>query len=60
VNAAEQANTIEMTSKIAAVVNLFRSYFPNVAADLNPWLKNAETEEFDDPNANVSADYAHL
>ena len=50
-NAAEQANTIEMTSKIAAVVNLFHSYFPGISVDLNPWIKNAETEEFDDPNA---------
>jgi hypothetical protein len=51
VNAAQQANSIEMTSKIAAIVNLFRSYFPDVSADLKPWIENEETKEFDDPNA---------
>jgi hypothetical protein len=38
-NAAEQANSVERVSKIAAVVNL------------SPWLKNAETAKFDDPHS---------
>lgn len=50
-NAAEQANSIETVSKIAAVVNLFKSQFPTTSADLTPWLKNAETAKFDDMDA---------
>ncbi|NJO40255.1 MAG: hypothetical protein HC769_11165 [Cyanobacteria bacterium CRU_2_1] len=37
-NANEQANSIERVSKIAAVVNLFRSQFPEASADLRPWV----------------------
>ncbi|MBW4630225.1 MAG: hypothetical protein KME49_33125 [Brasilonema octagenarum HA4186-MV1] len=50
-NAAEQGNSVEIVSKIAAVVNLFRSQFPDSSADLSPWLKNSETEKFDDPHS---------
>jgi mRNA-degrading endonuclease HigB of HigAB toxin-antitoxin module len=50
-NAAEQANSVERVSKIAAVVNLFKSQFPQITADLSPWLKNAETAKFDDPHS---------
>jgi len=34
VNAAEQANSIEFASKIAAVVGLFKAEFPDLRADL--------------------------
>ena len=48
-NAAEQAKSIPIVSKIAAVVNLFHSQFPEVLTDFNPWVKNSETVKFDDP-----------
>ena len=35
VNAAEQARNIELTSKIAAVVNLFKSEFPDAKLFFN-------------------------
>lgn len=50
-NAAEQANSIEIASKIAAVVNLFQSEFPDTSVDLSPWLNDAETAKFDDPHS---------
>lgn len=50
-NAADKANSVEIVSKIAAVVNLFQSQFPEAAADLSPWVQNAETEKFDDPDS---------
>ncbi|NJK49908.1 hypothetical protein HC931_18785 [Candidatus Gracilibacteria bacterium] len=50
-NAAEQATSIEMVSKIATIVNLFKSEFPDTLADLNPWIKNSETEKFIDPDS---------
>jgi hypothetical protein len=51
VNAAELANSVEIVSKIAAIVNLFKSEFPDTSADLNPWLHNAETAKFDDAHS---------
>jgi hypothetical protein len=51
VNAAEQANSVEKVSKIAAVVNVFRSEFSEASVDLSPWVKSAETEKFDDPDS---------
>lgn len=50
-NAAEQANSVDKVSKIATVVNLFKAQFPEATVDLSPWLKNAETAKFDDPDA---------
>lgn len=50
-NASEQAKSIEFLSKIATVVNLFTSEFPDTSVDLSPWLKNAETAQFDDPHS---------
>ncbi len=50
-NAAEQASSVEKLSQIAAVVNLFKSQFPDIVADLSPWVKNAETAKFDDPHS---------
>lgn len=50
-NAAEQAKSLETTSKIAAIVNLFKSEFPDARADLKPWANNAETREWVDPDS---------
>ncbi|TVP63628.1 MAG: hypothetical protein EA343_07925 [Nodularia sp. (in: Bacteria)] len=48
-NANEKVNSWQMVSKIATVINLFKTEFPDSMADLSPWLKNPETEKFDDP-----------
>jgi len=37
-NATEQATNIEIASKIATIVNVFKNTFPEVSADLSPWL----------------------
>ncbi len=50
-NAAEQAIGLEVTTKIAAVVNLFKSEFPDAKADLKPWANDPETRELVDPNS---------
>lgn len=50
-NAAEQATNIEFTSKIAAVVNLFKSEFPDARADLKPWVNDQSTKELVDPES---------
>ncbi|MBD0267768.1 MAG: hypothetical protein ICV77_05670 [Cyanobacteria bacterium Co-bin8] len=50
-NAAEQANSIEFASKIAAVVSLFKAAFPDLRADLKPWANDAETRELVDPDS---------
>lgn len=51
VNAAEQANTIEFASKIAAVVGLFKATFPDLRADLKPWSNDRETQNLVDPDS---------
>jgi hypothetical protein len=51
VNAAEQATNIDLTSKIAAVVNLFKSQFPDAKADLKPWANDPNTRELVDPDS---------
>ncbi|MEA5516613.1 hypothetical protein [Nodularia sp. UHCC 0506] len=48
-NANEKVNSWQMVSKLATVINLFKTEFPDSVADLSPWLKNPETEKFDDP-----------
>ncbi|NJP10422.1 MAG: hypothetical protein HC866_13890 [Leptolyngbyaceae cyanobacterium RU_5_1] len=50
-NAAEQAKSLEITSKIAAVVNLFKSEFPDARADLKPWVNDPDTRELVDPDS---------
>lgn len=50
-NAAEQANNFELASKIAAVVNLFKSAYPEIKADLQPWRNDPETQELVDPDS---------
>jgi hypothetical protein len=51
VNAAEQATNLELASKIAAVVNLFRLEFPDATSDLKPWKNDPETRELVDPDS---------
>jgi len=50
-NAAEQAKGLEVTTKIAAVVNLFKSQFPDAKADLTPWKNDPDTQELVDPDS---------
>ncbi|MBE9117547.1 hypothetical protein IQ249_16740 [Lusitaniella coriacea LEGE 07157] len=50
-NAAEQAKGIQIATKIAAVVNLFRSEFPDAKADLKPWRNDPDTREWVDPDS---------
>lgn len=51
VNAAEQANSIEFASKIAAVVGLFKAEFPDLRADLKPWANDPDTRDWVDPDS---------
>ncbi|HEY9905006.1 MAG TPA: hypothetical protein V6D43_21665 [Candidatus Sericytochromatia bacterium] len=50
-NAAEQARSLQVASKIAAVVNLFKSEFPDAKADLKPWHNDPGTRELVDPDS---------
>ncbi|MEA5452759.1 hypothetical protein VB780_29580 [Leptolyngbya sp. CCNP1308] len=50
-NAAEQANSIEFASKIAAVVGLFKAEFPDLRADLKPWANDPDTRDLVDPDS---------
>ncbi len=50
-NAAEQAKSLETTSKIAAVVNLFKAEFPDARSDLKPWANDPDTRELVDPDS---------
>ena len=50
-NAAEQAIDLALASKIASVVNLFKSELPAIRADLKPWRNDPETRELVDPDS---------
>ncbi len=50
-NASEKANGLETTTKIATVVNLFKSLFPDAKADLKPWNNDPETRSMVDPHS---------
>lgn len=50
-NAAEQATTIEFASKIATVVRLFKSEFPDLRVDLKPWTNDSDTRSLVDPDS---------
>lgn len=50
-NAAEQATSIEFTSKIAAIVGLFKEAFPDLRVDLKPWANDQETRNLVDPDS---------
>jgi len=51
VNAAEQAIGLELATKIAAVVTLFKAQFPDARADLKPWVNDPDTREQLDPDS---------
>jgi hypothetical protein len=50
-NASEQAIGLDVTSKIAAIVNLFKMEFPDAKADLKPWQNDPNTRELTDPDS---------
>ena len=50
-NASERAKGLYVTTKIASVVNLFKTQFPDVKADLKPWKNDPETRELVDPDS---------
>ncbi|WP_088890272.1 hypothetical protein [Leptolyngbya ohadii] len=50
-NAAEQAIGLELATKIAAVVNLFKAQFPDARADLKPWANDPDTRDLVDPDS---------
>ncbi|HEY9623683.1 MAG TPA: hypothetical protein V6C78_25215 [Crinalium sp.] len=50
-NAAEQANGLEVATKIAAAVTLFKTQFPDARADLKPWASDPDTQELVDPDS---------
>ncbi len=50
-NAAEQVNSVELASKIAAVVNLFKAAFPDARADLKPWVNDPQNRSWVDPDS---------
>lgn len=50
-NAAEQAKGVQLATKIAAIVNLFKGEFPDARADLNPWHNDPDTREWLDPDS---------
>jgi hypothetical protein len=51
VNASEQATNLELASKIATAVNLFKFEFPDAKSDLKPWQNDPETRELVDPES---------
>lgn len=50
-NASEQATGLERATKIAAIVNLVKSQFPDIKADLKPWRNDPDTQEWVDPDS---------
>lgn len=50
-NASERAIGLNFTTKIATVVNLFKTEFPDVKADLKPWLNDPDTLDLVDPDS---------
>ena len=50
-NASERAIGLDVTTKIAAIVNLFKSEFPDAKADLKPWSNDPETRKLVDPDS---------
>lgn len=50
-NASEQATNLELASKIATAVNLFKFEFPDAKSDLKPWNNDPETRELVDPDS---------
>jgi len=51
VNAAEQALSIELASKIAATIGLFKAELPDLSADLKPWADDPTIQNLIDPDS---------
>ncbi len=45
-NAADQAQSLELAQAIASVVTLFRSHFPAARANLTPWRDDPQTRAY--------------
>ncbi len=50
-NASERAKGLNVATKIASVVNLFKVQFPDAKADLKPWKNDPDTRELVDPDS---------
>ncbi len=50
-NASEKAQGVEVATKIAVIVHLFKSQFPDAKADLKPWSNDPDTLELVDPHS---------
>lgn len=50
-NASERARGLNIATKIASVVNLFKLQFPDAKADLKPWQNDPNTLELVDPDS---------
>lgn len=50
-NAAERATNPEVATKIAAMVNLFKQYFPDLKENLKPWNNDPDTRQLVDPDS---------
>ena len=50
-NASEKAQGVEIATKIASIVHLFKTHFPDAIADLKPWRNDPDTLELVDPNS---------
>ncbi|MEM7554304.1 MAG: hypothetical protein AAF378_09415 [Cyanobacteria bacterium P01_A01_bin.84] len=50
-NASDMATNLEFASKIAAIVNLFKSEFPDASSDLKPWKNDPQTRQLIDPES---------
>jgi hypothetical protein len=50
-NASERAKGLNIATKIASIVNLFKAQFPDAKADLKPWKNDPDTRELVDPDS---------
>ena len=50
-NASEKAQGVEIATKIASTVHLFKTHFPDAKADLQPWVNDPGTLELVDPHS---------
>lgn len=50
-NASDKAKGLEITTKIASIVNLFKQYFPDAKGDLQPWCNDPDTMNLVDPDS---------
>lgn len=50
-NASERAEGLDIATKIASIVNLFKVQFPDAKADLKPWKNDPDTRELVDPDS---------